>query len=201
MTPLPKPVLVSGGGCGAGALTAERLATDGARIFLIDRNANRCEAVAGRTGGYAVVGEIADQRTVERAVNAATIAGGGLSAWIHAIPLEPGVSFSQIRPTELHKAFAQEVGALQMLAAAAFRAMRLESVALMLRLDFVSGSNAASERILRAAQDAVWEEIAHTVVPHGVEVRSLEVRPDEEPVDTAERVVGVVVDVFGALEE
>ena len=97
MSAATRPILISGAGWGAGASCAEQLAAAGDRLFLIERDANRCEAVSERTGGFPIIGDVTDYAVVERAVNAATLTGGGLSAFIHAIPLTDGVSLDATR--------------------------------------------------------------------------------------------------------
>ena len=68
--------IVTGGGSGLGAATAERLAEDGARVAVIDRNAEAAQAVAQRIGGLALVGDVADAAGMEKALAAARAAHG-----------------------------------------------------------------------------------------------------------------------------
>ncbi|RAI60319.1 SDR family NAD(P)-dependent oxidoreductase [Roseicella frigidaeris] len=63
--------LVTGGGSGLGAATAEALAAAGARPVLLDMRAEAAEAVAARIGGRAVAGDVADPAAVEAALDAA----------------------------------------------------------------------------------------------------------------------------------
>ena len=68
--------IVSGGGSGLGAATAERLAADGARVAVIDMNADAASAVAQRIGGLALAGDVADAAAMEAALAAARAAHG-----------------------------------------------------------------------------------------------------------------------------
>ena len=59
--------LVTGGGSGLGEATARRLAGQGARVAVIDRDAEAAERVAGEIGGMAAPADVADLTAVEAA--------------------------------------------------------------------------------------------------------------------------------------
>ena len=67
--------LVTGGGSGLGAATAEALAAAGARVLAMDLNAENAAAVASRTGGASAAGDVADPAAVEAALDAAAALG------------------------------------------------------------------------------------------------------------------------------
>ena len=64
--------VVSGGGSGLGAATAEALAGAGVKVVVLDLDQGKAEAVAGRIGGTAIAGDVADEAPVARAVEAAS---------------------------------------------------------------------------------------------------------------------------------
>jgi NAD(P)-dependent dehydrogenase (short-subunit alcohol dehydrogenase family) len=68
--------IVTGGGSGLGAATAERLAADGARVAVVDMNADAARAIAKRIGGLALVGDVADAAAMEGAMAEARAAQG-----------------------------------------------------------------------------------------------------------------------------
>jgi NAD(P)-dependent dehydrogenase (short-subunit alcohol dehydrogenase family) len=63
--------VVTGGGSGLGAATAEALAKAGAKVVVLDINAANAQAVAARIGGQAVVGDVAEEAPVAQAIEAA----------------------------------------------------------------------------------------------------------------------------------
>jgi NAD(P)-dependent dehydrogenase (short-subunit alcohol dehydrogenase family) len=67
-----KVAIVTGGGSGLGEATAIKLAEGGAKVAVLDLNADAANAVAERTGGRAFAIDIADAVTGETTV--ATIA-------------------------------------------------------------------------------------------------------------------------------
>lgn len=67
--------LVTGGGSGLGAATAEALAQAGARVVVMDRNAEAAQAVADRIGGVAHAGDVTQEADVGAALDAAVALG------------------------------------------------------------------------------------------------------------------------------
>jgi NAD(P)-dependent dehydrogenase (short-subunit alcohol dehydrogenase family) len=68
--------IVTGGGSGLGKATAEAFAAKGARVAVIDRNAEAAEAVAQAIGGLALALDVADSASAEAALAKAAAAHG-----------------------------------------------------------------------------------------------------------------------------
>ena len=71
-----RSALVTGGGSGLGAATAAALARGGARVAVLDRNAEAAAAVAARIGGFAATVDVTDPAGAEAALAAAEAALG-----------------------------------------------------------------------------------------------------------------------------
>lgn len=71
-----KPVIVTGGGSGLGAATAERLAATGARVGLVDLDREAAERMAARIGGMALPGDVASEEAMMAALARARAAHG-----------------------------------------------------------------------------------------------------------------------------
>jgi NAD(P)-dependent dehydrogenase (short-subunit alcohol dehydrogenase family) len=70
--------LVSGGASGLGAAAARELAGSGLRVTILDRDAERADALAAAIGGRAVAGDVADAGDAARAVEVAAEPPDGL---------------------------------------------------------------------------------------------------------------------------
>jgi len=71
--------LVTGGASGIGRATCRRLAAEGARVAVLDRDRSGAEAVAAEIGGVAVAADVVDPAAVAAAVDRAATELGGLS--------------------------------------------------------------------------------------------------------------------------
>ena len=72
-----KVALVTGGGSGIGRATAIRLAADGARIFVVDRDRSRADAVASEVGGQSFAADMGNSAEVDASFVACGAAYGG----------------------------------------------------------------------------------------------------------------------------
>ncbi|EAQ04262.1 hypothetical protein OB2597_08969 [Pseudooceanicola batsensis HTCC2597] len=63
--------LVTGGGSGLGQAVARMLADEGAKVTVLDRNAEAAEAMAKEVSGAAAAGDVTSEEDVQRAVDTA----------------------------------------------------------------------------------------------------------------------------------
>jgi NAD(P)-dependent dehydrogenase (short-subunit alcohol dehydrogenase family) len=69
-------VIVTGGGSGLGAASAEKLASLGAKVSIVDINAAAAEAMAQKLGGVALPGDVTDEGQMRAAFDKARAAHG-----------------------------------------------------------------------------------------------------------------------------
>ena len=71
MNPNGHAALVTGGGSGLGAATAEKLAAAGAKVALLDVNMDAAKAVASKIGGIAIKCDVSSAEATEAAIKEA----------------------------------------------------------------------------------------------------------------------------------
>ena len=81
--------LVTGGASGLGAATARALARAGAKVAVLDVNADAAAAVAKEIGGLAVACDVADAKSAEAAVAKAKSAHGAARVLINCAGIGP----------------------------------------------------------------------------------------------------------------
>ncbi|MCL6528248.1 MAG: SDR family oxidoreductase [Thermaceae bacterium] len=79
-----KVVIVTGGASGMGAATAQGFAEAGARVVVVDRNAELAAQVARETGGQALIGDVSDSRFCAAAVEQTLAQHGQLDVLVNA---------------------------------------------------------------------------------------------------------------------
>lgn len=101
--------LVTGGASGLGAATAEALTKAGAKVAILDRNADQAREVAHRLGGLALVCDVADAASAEAAVAEARAAHGPARVLVNCAGIgTPGRIVGREGPLALD-AFAQVI--------------------------------------------------------------------------------------------
>ena len=85
-----KVFIVTGGASGLGAATAEMLVAAGAKVMLVDMNAEAVTAQALRLGAQSVVADISNEAQAEAAVQATVKAFGGLNGLVNCAGIVRG---------------------------------------------------------------------------------------------------------------
>lgn len=82
--------IVSGGASGLGAATARHLAEAGARVTILDRDAERGAALATEIGAGFQPVDVTDEASVQAGITAAKAAMGGLNALVNCAGIATG---------------------------------------------------------------------------------------------------------------
>ncbi|WP_447759432.1 SDR family NAD(P)-dependent oxidoreductase [Pseudomonas moraviensis] len=85
-----KVFIVTGGASGLGAASAELLVSAGAKVMLVDMNAEAVAAQAERLGAQSVVADISNEAAAEAAVRATIAAFGSLNGLINCAGIVRG---------------------------------------------------------------------------------------------------------------
>ncbi len=79
-----RKIVITGAGSGIGACTAQLFRAEGAAVALLDRDAARLETAAGEAGGRTFAVDVTDEAAVERAIEGAAAAMGGIDGIVNA---------------------------------------------------------------------------------------------------------------------
>ncbi len=103
-----KKVLITGGASGIGAATAARFLEEGSQVCVLDRDAERCEAIRHELPGIAeaIIADVTDLMQVEAAFAEAVRATGGIDVLINNAGISIRHKFLDITPEEWEKVLA-----------------------------------------------------------------------------------------------
>ncbi len=180
-----KVALVVGGASGIGLATAERLAAEGAEVFITGRRAAEVEAAAGKIGRGArgLVADASVPRDIADAIAAASHAHGRIDALVLNAGMSEPATLADETPEHVDRHFLVNVRSAVMGFQAALGAMRDGgSVVLIGSIADTAGipsygTYAATKAALRSYARSWTAELA----PHGIRVNVV----SPGPTDTA----------------
>jgi NAD(P)-dependent dehydrogenase (short-subunit alcohol dehydrogenase family) len=79
-----RKALITGAGSGIGAATARLFAAEGAKVALLDRDAAALRGIATQCNAFSATVDVSDEAAVNKAVDGAVAALGGLDALVNA---------------------------------------------------------------------------------------------------------------------
>lgn len=179
--PLARRVaIVTGGAGGIGSAIARRLAAEGACVVVADLDVKGAEALAGEIGEQAVGVEIdvADERSVDRALEAAVLAFGGVDLLVN----NAGISISRPLAETTVQDYDRLHGVIDRGSFLVSRAFARQAVDQGLGGDIVyivsknavsAGPNNVAYSSAKAAQLHQMRLLATELAPHGIRVNAI----------------------------
>ena len=119
-----KVALITGGGSGIGAATAQRIADEGGRVVLLGRRRESLAGVAGQCDGIAIVGDTTSPADIQSAVDQACAQLGGIDILVVSAGTEQFGSVESISLPDWHRAFDVNLDGAMLAARAVIPAMR-----------------------------------------------------------------------------
>ena len=98
MTLRDKAAVVTGGGSGIGEAICVRLAADGARVAVLDVDAEAAALTAALVDGIAVEADVSDAASVDRALESAESALGSVDVWVNNAGIAAVAQAARITP-------------------------------------------------------------------------------------------------------
>ncbi|MGX9865246.1 SDR family NAD(P)-dependent oxidoreductase [Pseudomonas moraviensis] len=146
-----KVFIVTGGASGLGAASAELLVSAGAKVMLVDMNAEAVAAQAERLGAQSVVADISNEAAAEAAVQATIAAFGSLNGLINCAGIVRGEKILGKNGPHALSSFAQVINVNLI---GSFNMLRLAAAAIA-----ESEANADGERgvIINTASGAAFD--------------------------------------------
>lgn len=167
--------LVTGASSGVGWAVALRLAAAGARLILHGRDQRRLSALAGRTGGLPVAGDLADPAEVDRLVDeAGRFPGGGVDILVNNAGAGWAGPFGEMARDDLERLVAVNLVAPMRLTRALLPAMCARRDGYVMFVTSIAGrTGVAGEAVYSATKaglDTFAESLRLEVGPAGVGV-------------------------------
>ena len=146
-----KVFIVTGGASGLGAATAELLVNAGAKVMLVDMNAEAVAAQAQRLGAQSVVADISNEAAAEAAIQATVTAFGSLNGLVNCAGIVRGEKILGKNGPHVLSSFAQVINVNLI---GSFNMLRLAAAAIA-----ESEANAEGERgvIINTASVAAFD--------------------------------------------
>jgi len=190
-----KVFLVTGGASGLGAATAEMLVAAGAKVMLVDMNAEAVAAQAQRLGAQSVVADISNEAAAQAAVQATVKAFGGLNGLVNCAGIVRGEKILGKNGPHALESFSQVInvnliGSFNMLRLACAAIAETEADADGERGVIINTASAAAYdgQIGQAAYSAskgamtnFFESVRVELAPYGIEVTIIQ--PGGYPTD------------------
>jgi NAD(P)-dependent dehydrogenase (short-subunit alcohol dehydrogenase family) len=175
-----RTVVITGGGSGIGAATAQAFAAAGDCVFVCDISAERAEGVVEQIGAdaRAYVLDVSDESAVREAIRGAREATGRLDVVVNNAGIGDGQPDIVETPTELWRRvldinlsgsfYAAREAAAIMLEQRAGRIINVASIS-----TFSGRANGVPYTVSKAGIFGMTQRLAHELGPHGITVNAI----------------------------
>jgi 3-oxoacyl-[acyl-carrier protein] reductase/pyridoxal 4-dehydrogenase len=116
--------IVTGAAQGIGRAVADKLAQEGAKVVVVDRNGEGAEAVASELGGRAVAADVSQPGDVGRVLDEALSAFGKVDALVNAAAIVPFVAWDDLDFDEWRRIMSTNLDGVFLMTKAVQRPMR-----------------------------------------------------------------------------
>lgn len=136
-----KRVLITGGASGIGAATAARFLDEGARVAIIDRDADACDRIQRKLPGLTAAfhADVSDARQVQHAFGNIVVALGGVEVVINNAGISIRHAFLDITLEEWERVLAVNLTGVFLVAQTAARHMMQHSGGVILNMASTNG--------------------------------------------------------------
>jgi NAD(P)-dependent dehydrogenase (short-subunit alcohol dehydrogenase family) len=172
-----KVAVVTGAGSGIGEAGAEAMARVGARVVILDRDADRARAVADRIGAEAMGVDVADDAALGAAIGAVLARHGRIDILHNHAGIQVEGDLEQVSPQGFDASWAVNVRAHFIACRAVVPAMKAQRRGVILNTSSSSGIQYDREMIAYAttkhAVIAMTRQMAGDYARHGIRVNAL----------------------------
>jgi NAD(P)-dependent dehydrogenase (short-subunit alcohol dehydrogenase family) len=170
--------VVTGGASGIGRATATRMVEEGARVAIIDRNADAAHEVAATIGGSAHVADVGDPDELRAAVDAAAATMGGLTTLFNNAGIGNQAPLHEWEPAEWDRLLRVNLTGVYLGFRAAIPHLRAAGGGSIVSTASISGTRpAAGEAPYAAAKAGVAALTASAALEYGPHIRVNAVSP------------------------
>lgn len=198
-----KVALITGGGTGIGAASAQRIADEGGKIVVMGRREAPLRAVAEACGGHAVIGDTASLDDLGRAVAEAEERFGGLDVLVANAGIEMFGSVETVALDDWRRVFEVNLEGAMLAARASIPAMRKRGGGAIVLLASVAALSGAPSYVsyltTKAGMLGLNRSIAYDYGPENIRCNAL--CPGWVKTEMAERAIEDIAALKGVTAE
>ena len=192
-----KVALITGGGTGIGAATAQRIAAEGGKVVVTGRRFELIKKIADEVGGAAIAGDVTDLAHLKAAVALAVERFGGLDVLVANAGVETFGSVEQISLEDWQRTLEVNLDGAMRACRIAIPAMRARGGGSIIHVASVAALSGAPAYVSyltsKAALLGLNRSIAYDYGPEGI--RSNAICPGWVHTEMTERAIGDIAKI------